>query len=117
MAVAVSVGPLAFVLPFSPENLLDSVLERKVSEAQFFFPKRKRELPFPARRKEAREQEPRLSGVEDLNGGDPAKLGRRPFKPQTVLLRESRAVGPDDIRRRRTELRRPSGRASKNGYS
>ena len=47
----------------------------------------------------------------------PAKLGRRPFKPQTVLLRQSRAVGRDDIRRRRTELRKTSGRASKNGYS
>jgi hypothetical protein len=61
----------------------------KVSEAQFFFPKRERELPFPARRKEAREQEPRLSGVEDLNGGDPAKLGRRPFKVRQAKLRRS----------------------------
>jgi len=45
----------------------------------------------------------------------PAKLGRRPFKPQTALLHWSRAVGPDDIRRRRTEHGR--GRASKEEYS
>ena len=50
-----------------------------------------------------------------LNSGDPAKLGRRPFKPQTALLHWSRAVGPDDIRRRRTEHGR--GRASKEEYS
>ena len=117
MAVTVSVGPLALFSPSLRRIFWIPFWREKVSEAQFFFPKRERELPFPARRKEAREQEPRLSGVEDLNGGDPAKLGRRPFEPQTVLLRESRAVGRDDIRRRRTELRNPSERASKNGYS
>jgi hypothetical protein len=31
--------------------------------------------------------------VEDLNEGDPAKLGRRRFKPQTVPLRWRTAVG------------------------
>ena len=67
MAVTVSVGPLALFLPFSPGIFWIPFWREKVSEAQFFFPKRKRELPFPARRKEAREQEPRLSGVEDLN--------------------------------------------------
>jgi hypothetical protein len=37
------------------------------------------------------------NAVEDLNRGGPAKLGRRPFERQTVLLHWSRAVGPDDI--------------------
>jgi hypothetical protein len=47
MAVTVSVGPFAFVLSLLSRNLLDSVLERKSElEAQFFFPKRKRELTF-----------------------------------------------------------------------
>jgi hypothetical protein len=50
------------------------------------------------------------NAVEDLNRGGPAKLGRRPFERQTVLLHWSRAVGPDDIGRRRNEPVR--GRAS-----
>jgi hypothetical protein len=36
-----------------------------------------------------------LSRVEDLNGGHPelAERGRRPFKPQTELLRQMPTVG------------------------
>jgi hypothetical protein len=117
MAVTVSVGPLAFVFPFSPGISWIPFWREKVSEAQFLFPKRKRELPFEHGAKRLWRKSPARPGVEDLNGGDPAKLGRRPFKPQTVLLRSSRAVGRDDIRHRRTELRKTSGRASKNGYS
>ena len=41
-----------------------------------------------------RPQEQERVAVEDLNGGDPrADAGRRPFKPQTVLLPRRTAVG------------------------
>ena len=63
MAVTVSVGPFAFVLSLLSRNLLDSVLERKSElEAQFFFPKRKRELTFEhgAERRKVQERGTRL---------------------------------------------------------
>ena len=71
MAVTVSVGPLAFVLPFSPENLLDSVLERKSERGAIFLSKTEtRVAVFQHGAKRPSAQEPRLSGVEDLNGGN-----------------------------------------------
>ena len=69
MAVTVSVGPFAFVLSLLSRNLLDSVLERKSElKAQFFFPKRKRELTFEHGAKRRRSKSPE-QGVEDLSGG------------------------------------------------
>ena len=78
MAVTVSVGPFAFVLSLLSRNLLDSVLERKSElEAQFFFPKRKRELTFEHGAERRRSKSPKAFGVEDLNGGNrpPWRMG------------------------------------------
>jgi hypothetical protein len=68
MAVTVSVGPLAFVLPFSPENLLDSVLERKSKRGAIFLSKTETQLTFEHGAKRRRSKSPE-QGVEDLNGG------------------------------------------------
>jgi hypothetical protein len=55
-----------------------------VSEAQFFFPKRKREFSFTAQRGEGARAR---NAVEDLNRGYRcAALGVSLFKPQTVLF-------------------------------
>src|ERR1700724_278281 len=69
MALTVSVGPLAFVLLFSPGIFWIPFWREKVSEAQFFFPKRKRELTFEHGAKRRRSKSPE-QGVEDLSGGD-----------------------------------------------
>src|SRR5215469_18699170 len=56
---------------------------------QFFFPNRKRSLPVDTAQKgpgcKSREGFAR-DGSEDLNRGDPAKPGRRRFKPQDGTL-------------------------------
>src|SRR6202035_2311662 len=64
------------------------------------------------RRKETPAQEPQgiRRRVEDLIGGDPMKSGRRPLKPQTVLLRWRRAVG---LRRTTAASRAERKRASR----
>src|SRR5260221_4171909 len=64
------------------------------------------------RRKKTPAQEPQgiPRRVEDLIGGDPAKPGRRPLKPQTVLLRWRRAVG---LRRTTAASRAECKRASR----
>ena len=46
MAVTVSVGPLAFLLESLPESFGFRFGEKDELKAQFFFPKRKRELTF-----------------------------------------------------------------------
>src|SRR5258708_16023141 len=116
MAVTVSVGPLAFVLLFSPGIFWIPFWREKLVLGAIFVSKTETQLTFEHGAKRRRSKSPEQGG-EDLNGDDPAKLGRRPFKPQTVLLRRSRAVGRDDIRRRRTELRKTSPLAYNNGYS
>ena len=67
------------------------------------------------RRKETPAQEPQgvPRRVEDLIGGDPSgvcRTGRRPLKPQTVLLRWRRAVG---LRRTTAASRAERKRASR----
>ena len=60
-----------------------------MSEAQFFFPKRKREFSFEHGAKRRRRKSVRpWPAVEDLNGGNrpPWRMGGSPFKPQTVLF-------------------------------
>jgi beta-galactosidase/beta-glucuronidase len=52
-------------------------------------------VPYFLAESEAKQSDPRKeaagararNAVEDLNGGDPPKMGGQPFKPQTALLR------------------------------
>jgi hypothetical protein len=69
---------------------------KKEPRAQFFFPKRKHEFPvcYGGRTGE-RARAPKSFGGRGFKWREPRQgLGRRPFKPQTALLRWSRAVGP-----------------------
>src|SRR5206468_10808647 len=51
-------------------------------------------FPFATGGEKAKGQEPRLSGGRGFKWREPRhSLGRKPFKPQTALLRCSRAVG------------------------
>jgi hypothetical protein len=69
-----------------------------VGEAQFFFPKRKREFSFPARRKEAKVQE-RGTRSRILNRRYRcAALGVVCLSRRRYSWRWSRAVGPDETR-------------------
>jgi hypothetical protein len=77
-----------------------------VSEAQFFFPKRKREFSFEHGAKRRRRKSVRpWPGGRGFKWRAPSAVadGSSPFKPQTVLLRRSRAVGIDETRCRRAE--------------
>src|SRR5271165_3334583 len=100
MAVAVSAEPCGLFFFLLSRNLWIPFRREKVSEAQFFFPKRKREFSFEHGAKRRRRKSVRL--CPDGRGfkwrAPTRSLGSSPFKPQTALLSVSRAVGPDYTR-------------------
>src|ERR1700730_3553576 len=106
MAVAVSALAMWLFSSLLSRNLWIPFRREKVSEAQFFFPKRKREFSFEhgAKRRRRKSVRPWPDG-RGFKWRAPSALadGSSPFKPQTVLLSVSRAVGPDEPRRRRAE--------------
>src|SRR5215470_1902176 len=65
-------------------------------ERNFSFPKRKLErCRLPRRRRGGGARAPNSIGGRGFKWREPRRsLGRRPYKPQTALLRWSRAVGP-----------------------
>jgi len=87
----------ALVLP-SPlqESFGFRVGGKNEPRAQFFFPKRKHEFPVcHGGRTGERARAPKSFGGRGFKWREPRQsLGRKPFKPQTALLRWSRAVGP-----------------------
>src|SRR5580704_17746851 len=100
MAVAVSALAICLFSLLSG-NLWIPFRREKVSEAQFFFPKRKREFSFKHGAKRRRRKSVRTwPGGRGFKWRAPSALadGSSPFKPLTALLRVSRAVGPDCTR-------------------
>jgi hypothetical protein len=102
MAVAVSAEPCGLFSLLS-RNLWIPFRREKVSEAQFFFPKRKREFSFEHGAKRRRRKSAERGRGFKWRAPSALADGSSPFKPQTVLLSVSRAVGIDETRRRRAE--------------
>ena len=96
-------------------NLLDSVWRKNEPRAQFFFPKRKLErFRLPRRRRGGGARAPNSIGGRGFKWREPRRShGRRPFMPQTALLRWSRAVGPQSMSRHRRERARERATRSK----
>jgi len=86
-------------------------------ERNFSFPKRKLErFRLPRRRRGGGARAPKSVGGRGFKWREPRRsLGRRPFKPQTALLRWSRAVGPQSMSRHRRERARERATRSKMG--
>src|SRR5271165_340287 len=105
MAVAVSAEPSGLFSSLLSRNLWIPFRREKVSEAQFFFPKRKREFSFEhgAKRRRRKSVRPWPDGRGFKWRAPTRSVGSSPFKPQTALLSLSRAVGIDETRRRRAE--------------
>src|SRR5260370_41838680 len=97
MAVAVSAEPCGLFSSLLSRNLWIPFRREKVSEAQFFFPKRKREFSFEHGAKRRRRKS--AGRGRGFKWRAPTRsVGSSPFKPQTALLSVSRAVGIDDTR-------------------
>jgi hypothetical protein len=118
LAVAVSALAICLSPPLLSRNLWIPFRREKVSEAQFFFPKRKREFSFEhgAKRRRRKSVQPWPDG-RGFKWRAPSAFadGSSPFKPQTALLSVSRAVGIDETRRSRARARLPCEH-QKNGY-
>src|SRR5258708_30797978 len=116
MAVTVSVGPLAFVLLFSPGIFWIPFWREKLVLGAIFVSKTETQLTFEHGAKRRRSKSPE-QGVEDLSGGHRREaLGGICLSRRRYSCAGAAPWDKDDIRRRRTELRNPSGRASMNGY-
>jgi hypothetical protein len=117
MVFTVSGEPLPLLSTLLSWNLWIPFRREKVSEAQFFSPKRKRELPFDHRARGVRGRAPKVSAVEDLNDGNrsPRRMGGSRLSRRRYSSRWSRAVGQGDTRRRRARAPKAFERASKHG--
>src|SRR5258708_31182307 len=117
MAVTVSVGPLAFVLLFSPGIFWIPFWREKMSLGAIFVSKTETQLTFEHGAKRRRSKSPE-QGVEDLSGGHRREalggicLSRRRYSCAGAAPWDettSAVGGPSS--------EKPSARASKNGYS